>query len=105
MLLPHIAKPELFPEKKYEDFEIPKLPAINHHTQFAEACIGQGKPTAGFDYSGPLTETVLLGSVAVRFPQTTLQWDEARCEFSNVREASQYVRRAYRKGWEVKGLS
>ena len=105
MLLPHIAKPELFPEKKYEDFQVSKLPPINHHTQFVEACIGKGKPTASFDYSGPLTEAVLLGSVAVRFPKTTLQWDAARCQFNNAAEANQYVRRAYRKGWEVQGLS
>jgi predicted dehydrogenase len=105
MLLPHTAKPELFPDKQFEDFQYPKLPPVNHHAQFAGACIGQGKPSASFDYSGPLTETVLLGSVAVRFPNATLEWKAARLEFKNFPAANQHVRRIYRKGWEVKGLS
>ena len=105
MLLPHIAKPELFPEKQNDDFQIPKLSPVNHHTQFAEACRGFGKPTASFDYSGPLTEAVLLGSVAVRFPQTKLEWNASQCKFNNAAEASPYLHRNYRKGWEVKELS
>jgi predicted dehydrogenase len=105
MLLPHIAKPELFPEAQYEDFQVPKLPVINHYTQFAEACIGQGNPTANFDYAGPLTEAVLLGSVATRYPKTTLQWNAAKLEFSNCADAGQYLRRPYRQGWAVKALS
>ena len=50
------------------------------------------------------TEAVLLGSVATRFPQTTLEWNGAGLKFKNVKEANAYVRRKYRKGWEVKGL-
>ena len=52
--------------------------------------------------AGPLTETVLLGSVASRFPKTTLNWDAAKLRFTNVKEANQYVRRKYRKGWDIK---
>ena len=66
---------------------------------------GNGRTAANFDYAGPLTETVLLGSLATRFSKTTLQWDAKKLRFTNVSEANQYVRRRYRKGWEVKGLS
>ena len=104
MLLPHPAKPELFPEKQYEDFQVPRLPALDHYAQFAQACIGQGKTSTHFDYAGALTEAVLLGSVATRFPKTTLEWNAAQLKFNNVAEAGQYLRRTYRKGWEVKGL-
>jgi hypothetical protein len=45
-----------------------------------------------------------LGSVASRFPKTTLQWDAKALKFENEKAANQYVRREYRKGWEVKGL-
>ena len=45
------------------------------------------------------------GPIAVRFPQTTLEWDAARMKFRNSREASRLVRRKYRAGWKVKGLS
>jgi len=105
MLLPHIAKPKLFPKEQFADFPMPKVEDGNHYTQFAEAVRSNGKTTAGFDYSGPLTETVLLGGVASRFPQTTLHWNTKALKFKNVAEANTYLRRTYRAGWEVKGLS
>ena len=74
------------------------------HKQIVEACHGNGQTAAGFGYSGPLTETVLLGSLATRFPKTTLQWNAKQMKFTNLSEADQYVRRRYRAGWEVKGL-
>ena len=46
---------------------------------------------------------MLLGRVATRFPQTTLLWNAKKLTF-DVKEATQLVRRKYRKGWEVKGL-
>ena len=103
MLLPHIAKPKLLGDA-FKDFVLPKVKTVNHWTHWLEACRGGEKPWANFDYSGPLTEAVLLGSVATRFPQTTLDWDAAALKFKTA-EANQYVRRAYRKGWEIKGLS
>jgi len=45
------------------------------------------------------------GGLATRFPNTTLKWDAAGLKFTNQAEANQYLRRPYRKGWEVKGLS
>ena len=73
--------------------------------QFVEACRGNGKTSTPFDYSGPLTESVLLGCLATRFPKKTLEWDAAALEITNAKEANAFVRRKYRKGWEVKGLS
>jgi predicted dehydrogenase len=104
MLLPHVAKPQLYPDATFRDFPRPSLPGQDHWKQFAEACLGNGTTAAGFDYSGPLTETVLLGGVATRFPSATLQWDAANLKFTNLAEANQWVRRTYRKGWEVAGL-
>jgi len=69
------------------------------------ACLGQGKTSAGFDYSGPLTEAVLLGNVAVRIPGKKLLWDAVNIKITNVAEANQHLRRKYRAGWDVKGLS
>jgi predicted dehydrogenase len=105
MVIPHIALPALLPESKFGDFKPPAVEGADHWKQFVDAVRGEGKTSAGFDYSGPLTESVLLGSVASRFPNTTLQWDAAKLRFTNVSEANQYVRRTYRKGWEVEGLS
>jgi hypothetical protein len=71
----------------------------DHWQQFVEACRGNGQTAAGFDYAGPLTETILLGSVATRFPKATLQWDAKKLDFTNLSEAN-HSRLSYRKGWE-----
>ncbi len=103
--VPHIATPKLFPEIKFKDYKIPDIAGTNHWADWAEAIVGgPGKPSAHFGYAGPLTESVLLGSVAVRFPQTTLQWNVAKLSFDNEKRANQYLRRTYRKGFEVAGL-
>lgn len=104
MALPHIAKPQLYPDAKFTDFKYPDLKELNHWGAFVDACLGDGKTTAHFGYAGPLTEAVLLGGVASRFPQTTLEWNARKLKF-NLSEANQFIRRTYRKGWKVKGLS
>ena len=105
MLLPHIARAQLFPEKDFEDWQRPKVTENDHWEQFVDACRGIGETSANFNYAGPLTEAVLLGSVATRFPNATMQWNAKKLKFMNLPEANQYIRRRYRKGWEVKGLS
>ena len=104
LLLPHIARAQLFPEKDFENWTRPEVTENDHWQQFVEACRGNGSTSANFDYAGPLTEAVLLGSVATRFPQTTLEWNAKKLKFTNLPEANQSVRRRYRKGWSVKGL-
>jgi predicted dehydrogenase len=104
MLLPHIAMPALLPAEQFKDFPMPQLETVNHYHQFVEAVMGNGKTTTGFDYSGPLTEAVLLGPLATRFPKTTLEWNSAKLRFTNSAEANHYVRTKYRDGWTVKGL-
>jgi hypothetical protein len=104
LLLPHIARPQLYPIVKYEGYKMPPAKSESHYLQFVEACRGNGKTSAGFDYAGPLTESVLLGSVATHFPHTKLEWNAAELTFTNVAEANRYVRRAYRQGWEIQGL-
>ena len=66
---------------------------------------GGTKPSANFDYAGPLTEAVLLGCLATRFPKKELKWDTEKMEFTNTPEANRFVKKTYRKGWEEKGLS
>jgi hypothetical protein len=51
-----------------------------------------------------LTEAVLLGCLATRFPKTTLEWDSAKMQITNNKGANEHVRRRYRKRWEVSGL-
>jgi predicted dehydrogenase len=101
---PYIAAPVLLPADKFKDYKMPRPEADNHYLQFVEACRGNGQTSAPFSYSGPLTETVLLGCLATRFPKKTLDWDAANLKMTNEEEANRFVRRRYRKGWEVEGL-
>ena len=104
MMLPHYSRAMLYPDAKFKDFQYPEVGELNHWGQFIEACRGEGKTSANFTYAGPLTEAVLLGGIASRFPQTTLKWNSRNMKF-DLREADSFVRREYRKGWSVKGLS
>jgi predicted dehydrogenase len=72
-----------------------------HYEEWVEACRGGRRPTANFDYSGPLTETVLLGVLAQRSPGTRLQWDSGRLRVTNAPEIDRFIRTEYRKGWSL----
>jgi predicted dehydrogenase len=105
LLLPHVKMPILLPEEKFKDHPRPQLADVNHWNQFVEAVRGNGKTSAHFGYSGPLSESVLLGGVATHFRDKQLEWDAAGVRFRNCPEAEPIIRRTYRKGWEVTGLS
>jgi predicted dehydrogenase len=84
--------PQLFP--KDPDWE------RCHYTEWLAACKGGPPALANFEVSGPLTEIVLLGSVALRTGER-LQWDARRLRVSNTQSAAPLLRTAYRSGWEV----
>lgn len=101
---PYIGPPALLPAEKFRGHKMPEVGGADHYGQFVEACRGNGETSTPFDYSGPLTEMVLLGCLATRFPKTKLEWDAANLKVTNLAEANQHVRRQYRKGWEEPGL-
>jgi predicted dehydrogenase len=104
ILCPHGGFPVLLPEDRFADVKIEKVSGDNHYQQWANACKGKGKATSHFDYSGSLTETVLLGTVAMRLPGKKLEWDGVALEFKNDSQPDRYIHKTYRKGWEVPGL-
>ncbi len=55
---------------------------------------------SNFDYAGILTEAILLGNVAMRVGKP-LEWDGPSLKATNCPEAAQYLKREYRKGWEI----
>ena len=65
---------------------------------------GKGKTSTPFSYSAPLTETVLLGNIAVRYPGRELRWDSESLRFLDVPEADRWVKSSYRAGWKIQGL-
>lgn len=66
-----------------------------HYHQFVDACLGKGECTAPFEYAARLTETILLGVIAGRFPNQTLHWNAATAQFDEA-EANQYLSGEYR---------
>ncbi len=103
MLLADYGRRKLFPEEKFQDFQPPErtiAKSIGHHAEWIKACKEGTPTTCNFDYSGALTEAVLLGNVAYRVGEK-LQWDPARLKATNCSEADRYVRREYRKGWTL----
>lgn len=99
LLIPHVAAPKLFPEEKFADFKIEKVASVDHYTSWADACRGEGKTTSHFDYSGPLTETVLLGTIAIRLRGQKIEWDTEQMK-TKSEQANVFLRKRYRKGWE-----
>jgi hypothetical protein len=60
---------------------------------------GRGpKPGSNFEYSGPFTEAVLLGNVALR-AKRRINWDPIAMKVTNIPEANQFITREYRSGW------
>ncbi|MEC8474622.1 MAG: gfo/Idh/MocA family oxidoreductase, partial [Planctomycetota bacterium] len=97
------SKYRLFPSDKYQKFTPPKqsIPdSIGHHAEWIKACKDGSPTTCNFDYSGALTEAVLLGNVSYRTGKQ-LDWDGATLKATNCREADKYIRKQYRAGWEV----
>lgn len=97
----------LFPREKFADFQPPKqtiAKSIGHHAEWIKACKDGTPTTCNFDYSGALSETVLLGNVAYRTGKQ-LDWDAKNLKATNCPEADQFISKEYRKGWEVKPLA
>jgi predicted dehydrogenase len=101
LLIPHNYPPQLLPEKRFKDVPRPQLPSRNHYHHFVDACLGGEKTESHFAQTGPMTEAVLLGTVAIRFPAEELAWDAAEMKFKNHREANRRLARVYRDGWHV----
>ncbi len=118
--------PKLYLNDGTTDFgpEVEKLeePEYGHQRKWVDACkAGFGSEehkalTSSFDYAGPMTETVLMGNLAIRsymlrkendkgamdfYARKKLLWDGENMRITNLEEANQFVGRTYREGFEV----
>ena len=98
--------PVLLPEARMKDFDpppktIPRSAGIRE--EWIAACKTGSPTTSNFDYAGKLTETMLLGCIALRIADknTTLQWDGPNMRFTNLDMANRYIDKKYRKGWSM----
>jgi predicted dehydrogenase len=96
--------PHLIPESKMNSFTPPPrtLPrSPGNEREWLDACKGgNGKPGGNFEFSGMVTETLLLGNVAVRSGQK-LTWDRPGLKITNSESAQKDVRPERRSGWEL----
>ena len=99
-------EPKLIVDGKYKQIDIEKfnmgVPIRNyesespkHYHEFIDACLGKGKCSAPFSYSSKLTETILLGVIAGRFPGKTLHWNSILGEFLE-KDANKFINGSYR---------
>ena len=127
------ANPQLLPTSRTKEVNVPQKYArvpggsdTGHYFQWVEACqAGYGKMevSSPFEIAGPLTESILMGNLAIRsydlrkpraggregqydYPgrYIKLLWDGPNMKITNFDEANQFVRREYRDGWQMKGL-
>lgn len=104
LLLPNGGAPMLLPREKYREHPRPDLPPGHHYHDFIDAVIEDTTTISDFSISGPLSEAVLLSTVAVRMPEVELAWDAEAMRFPYHPVADTYLRREYRDGWGVDGF-
>lgn len=97
-------------------------PEHGHQRKWVDACKAgfnsteHQNLTSSFDYAGPLTETVLMGNIAIRtymlrkktlggdydfYGRKKLLWDGDQMKITNLKQANTFVGRDYRKGWKI----
>ncbi len=114
LVLAHVAGPRLYPLEKFTGFKYPKEQGLSHWHRWVDACLGGEKTSDGFDYAGPLSETVQLGNIATRLAVgeidqrtgrplelKTLEWDTDAFAFKNNAAADKLLTKTYREGWAI----
>ncbi len=93
---------------KKPDPKYPRIVAeeqwLQPYKEWTDAIRNKTKPGSNFDYSGPLTEWVVMGNLSIQFPGQKLEWDAKNMKVTNVAEANNHIMREYRKGWELPKL-
>ncbi len=119
-LLPSETMSLLNPPKPY----LKRIPGgtSGHQQNFVDACLSGGEASSDFKRSGPLTEAVLMGNLAIKafqlkelkegkkigdwapfnYPgRRKIMWDGANMRVTNFEKANEWVKGSYRKGWEL----
>jgi predicted dehydrogenase len=100
--------PHLFPLSLMRSYKRPprtleRVPGQAHEQNWIRACKGGEPACSNFDYSGPLTEMVTMGNLAIR-PENVgkkLEWDGGNMRVTNEEKANDYVHPHYREGWSL----
>ena len=103
MILSDYGRHVLLPVEKFVDVprpaqSIPK--SIGHHNEWVDAIKNDKTTTCNFEYSGALSESVMLGVVSFK-SQQAIEWDAANLQVKNDAGAQQLIHKEYRKGWTL----
>jgi hypothetical protein len=98
--------PVLFPASRAVEFsntpQTYERVTTTHEMNWANACKGIGNSVSPFEYAGPLTETMLLGIVALRTGQgVPIHWDGVEGRITNNEAANEFLHREYREGYTL----
>jgi hypothetical protein len=97
------SRPRLIPQSAMDAFQPPSqtLPrSIGHDEEWIAACKGGESAGAHFGFAGPVTETILLGNVALR-SGAPIAWNRDPLSVSNIEDANALLRFSYREGWSL----
>ncbi len=100
---PRLLSADLRAEAKKLAKTLPRVPgnSSGHEKAWIRAVKGGPAASSNFEYSGPLSEAVLMGNLAIRFPNKLLLWDGEKMQVTNDPAANAYVKRAYREGYSL----
>jgi predicted dehydrogenase len=93
----------LLPRKSFEGFE-PPAPTLtrpaSHHREWVDACLGHGTPLSNFGYASVLTESLLVGNLALRTGKE-IHWNHEAARAEGCPEADPFIKPEFRKGWSL----
>ena len=103
LLLRHGSSPILLPEKKFAGIQPPKLESFGHHNAFLDAILGGDRTNllSPVDFAASMTESILLGNVAMQNSPGWLEWDAKKARVTNDKAANDKIHRTYRTGWQI----
>jgi len=96
----------LLPEKDFAGYKppaatLPRAPGQSHHREWIDACKGGPPALCNFiDFAAPITELMLVGNLALRTGQK-IQWDSPSLQAPHCPQATPFIKRHRRKGWEL----
>ncbi len=98
--------PRLIPETAMKNFDMPEKTLLRSpgiYEEWIQAIKNGTKSTTDFEYSAKLTETMLLGNIAIKLKEknTILEYDGKKGQFTNLDEANELLTKKYPNGWEM----
>ena len=97
------SEPTCYPADKHAQVleQVPQFKLMDHWSIYVNACLDRGAPNGDFAYAAHLTQTALLGNIALQVPHETLEWNEAGGRFRNHAQADAKLHTPWRADFEV----